>query len=211
MRAQSKVSVRLSPYSRASAAKAPKSAVNKPQDEVKFELGQKVFYAGHGVGQVVSIETREFTPGVTKSYYVIRILETGVKAWIPPTEISKVGVRPIASSKEVEQVFSMLKQRKIVVEQTTWNRRHREYMDKIKTGSIFEIAEVLRDLCILRSEKILSFGERKMLELAKGLLVKELAIAESTDEPTIEAQIESLFGAPVSTTTSAAATAASAS
>src|SRR4051812_43826856 len=193
MRAQQKVSVRLSPYSR-TASKGPiKAAGQQEQQEVKFELGQKVFYAGHGVGQVVSIETREFTPGVTKSYYVIRILETGVKAWIPPTEVSKVGVRPIASAREVAEVFSMLKEKKIVVEQSTWNRRHREYMDKIKTGSIFEITEVLRDLCILRAEKVLSFGERKMLELAKGLLVKELAIAESTDEPTIEAQIEGIF------------------
>jgi CarD family transcriptional regulator len=189
MRPQQKVSVRLAPYSRS----ASKAAARPATEEIKFELGQKVFYAGHGVGQVVSIETREFTPGVTKSYYVIRILETGVKAWIPPTEVQKVGVRPIASTKEVEEVFAMLTEKKIVVEQSTWNRRHREYMEKIKTGSIFEIAEVLRDLCILRGEKVLSFGERKMLELAKGLLVKELAIAQLTDEPTIEAQIEALF------------------
>jgi CarD family transcriptional regulator len=86
--------------------------------------------------------------------------------------------------------------KEIVVEQTTWNRRFREYMEKIKTGSIFEICEVVRDLCVIRQDKVLSFGEKKMLELAKGLMVKELSIAEGSDEPSVEAQVEEIFAKP---------------
>ncbi len=159
-----------------------------------FVEGQKVVYPGHGVGQIQAIESKEIS-GVQISFYMIRVLENDITVMVPVNKVENVGVRAIIGEKEVKKVYGMLRDKKIVVEQTTWNRRYREYMEKIKTGSIFEITEVLRDLCVLRAEKVLSFGERKMLELAKGLLVKELAIAEETDEPTVEAQIEELFAA----------------
>jgi CarD family transcriptional regulator len=157
---------------------------------VQFEVGQKVVYPGHGVGQVQSIESKEIA-GAQISFYMIRILESDVMVMVPTTKTDKV--RPVATTDEVKEVYSLLKDKKVVVEQSTWNRRYREYMEKVRTGSIFEIAEVLRDLCVIRADKVLSFGERKMLELAKGLLVKELAISEGTDEPTVEAQIESIY------------------
>lgn len=155
-----------------------------------FDVGQKVVYPGHGVGQVQSIESKEIA-GTQISFYMIRILESDVMVMVPTNKLEKV--RPVANTDEVKEVYGMMKDRRIVVELSTWNRRYREYMEKVRTGSIFEIAEVLRDLCVIRTDKVLSFGERKMLELAKGLLVKELAIAEGTDEPTVEAQIESMF------------------
>jgi len=157
---------------------------------VQFEVGQKVVYPGHGVGQVQSIESKEIA-GAQISFYMIRILESDVMVMVPTTKTDKV--RPVATTDEVKEVYSLLKDKKVVVEQSTWNRRYREYMEKVRTGSIFEIAEVLRDLCVIRADKVLSFGERKMLGLAKGLLVKELAISEGTDEPTVEAQIESIY------------------
>ncbi|TVQ80497.1 MAG: CarD family transcriptional regulator [Bradymonadales bacterium] len=161
---------------------------------MNFEEGQKVVYPGHGVGQIQSIESKEIS-GISISFYMIRILENDITVMVPTNKVANVGLRPIANESEVSKVYSMLKDKKIVVEQSTWNRRYREYMEKIKTGSIYEITEVLRDLCVLRTDKVLSFGEKKMLELAKGLLVRELAIAEDTDEPTVEAQIEELFAA----------------
>lgn len=164
----------------------------KPKKLVVFEVGQKVVYPGHGVGQIQTIEVKEIA-GVSISFYMIRILESDVTVMVPLDKADSVGLRATASDLEVKQVYTMLKDKKVVVEQTTWNRRYREYMEKIKTGSIFEICEVLRDLCVIREDKILSFGEKKMLDLAKGLLVKELAIAESTDEPTVEAQIEGIY------------------
>ncbi len=171
----------------------PSPNANKIQRQPQpsaFEVGQKVVYPGHGVGQVQSIESKEIA-GSKISFYMVRILESDVMVMVPTNKLEKV--RPIATVEEVKEVFSMMKDRKIVVELSTWNRRHREYMEKIRTGSIFEIAEVLRDLCVIRMDKVLSFGERKMLELAKGLLVKELAVSEGTDEPTVEAQIEGMF------------------
>jgi CarD family transcriptional regulator len=179
---------------------ASKAVVKKPASSAEqttassFNEGQKVVYPGHGVGQIQAIETKEIS-GVQISFYMIRVLENDITVMVPVNKVQSVGVRAISSEKEVKKVYEMLKDKKIVVEQTTWNRRYREYMEKIKSGSIFEITEVLRDLCVLRAEKVLSFGERKMLELAKTHLIKELAIAEDTDEPTVEAQIEELFAA----------------
>jgi len=162
----------------------------RPATPLTFDVGQKVVYPGHGVGQVQSIDTKEIA-GSKISFYMIRILESDVMVMVPINKLEKV--RPIASTEEVKEVYLMLRDLKVVVEQSTWNRRYREYMEKVRTGSIFEITEVLRDLCVIRMDKVLSFGERKMLELARGLLVKELAIAEGTDEPTVEAQIESIY------------------
>ena len=81
----------------------------------------------------------------------------------------------------------------ISVDSTTWNRRYREYMEKIKTGSVFEIAQVLRDLYLLKSDKDLSFGERKMLDTARSLLIKELSLAKDCDEQTIEDDLKKIF------------------
>lgn len=181
---------RKSPFSRTPAKPAPSRA-----EALKtFEVGQKVVCPGNGVGQVFSIESKEIS-GVSISFYMIRILDNALTVMVPVNKAAERGIRPIMSMDEVKKVYEMLHEKKIVVEQSTWNRRHRDYLEKIRTGSVFEIAEVLRDLCVIRADKVLSFGERKMLELAKGLLIKELAIAEETDEPTVEAQIEEVFAA----------------
>jgi len=194
VRAQSpsRSNVRRSPFSqkRSFAKKSVYKSTNTIPDS--FEKGQKVVYPGHGVGQIVSVESKEIS-GISVSFYMIRILESDITVMVPTNKVAGVGVRPIASPEDVKKVYEMLNEKIVVVEQSTWNRRYREYMEKIKTGSVFEIAEVLRDLCVIRSDKVLSFGERKMLELAKGLLVKELSIAENSDEPTVEAQIEEIF------------------
>lgn len=190
----SKVAVRTSSFPRTAAAKNLVAAKKdmKPKKAITFEVGQKVVYPGHGVGQIQTIEVKEIA-GTSISFYMIRILESDVTVMVPLNKVDNVGLRPTATEGEVKEVYGMLRDKKVVVEQTTWNRRYREYMEKIKTGSVFEICEVLRDLCVIREDKVLSFGERKMLELAKGLLVKELAIAEGTDEPTVEAQIEGIY------------------
>jgi len=100
----------------------------------------------------------------------------------------------VIDADQVPLIFSILKEREIVPDNQTWNRRYREYMDKIKTGSVYELAEVLRDLFILREDKELSFGERKMLDTARGLLVKEISIAQDQDESQVEKDIHGIFG-----------------
>jgi CarD family transcriptional regulator len=93
----------------------------------------------------------------------------------------------------VKQVYAILKEKDISVDSTTWNRRYREYMEKIKTGSVFEIAEVLRDLYLLKGDKDLSFGERKMLDTARSLLIKELSLAKECSEEDIEGDLKKIF------------------
>ena len=172
------------------AKKSAEQSTNITPD--KFDEGQKVVYPGHGVGQILTVEMKEIG-GISIPFYMIRILENDITVMVPLNKVKSVGVRPIASPDDVKRVYDMLREKLIVVEQTTWNRRYREYMEKVKTGSIFEITEVLRDICVIRADKVLSFGEKKMLELAKSLLVKELAIVEDSDEPSVEAQIEEIF------------------
>ena len=97
------------------------------------------------------------------------------------------------SKQEVKEVYDILRSKELSVDGQTWNRRYREYMEKIKTGSVFEIAEVLRNLFLLRHSKDLSFGERKMLDQAKQLLVREISLARQAQEAIIEQEIQTIF------------------
>src|SRR5437016_13453911 len=117
-------------------------------------------------------------------------MENGMKILIPINKVGSVGLRSLIDEKAVTKVYGILKEKEVSVDSTTWNRRYREYMEKIKTGSVFEIAEVLRDLYLLRSDKDLSFGERKMLDTARSLLIKELAIAKECDEQEVESDLK---------------------
>lgn len=157
-----------------------------------FTVGEKAVYPVHGVAEVVALEERDIG-GRQTNVYILKILDTGLKIMVPTTNAGAVGLRELISAKQVKEVYSILKSRDIPRDTQTWNRRYREYMEKIKTGSVFEIAEVLRDLCVLRQSKELSFGERKMLETARGLVVKELAIAKNVPEVKIGQEIDAIF------------------
>jgi len=158
-----------------------------------FKVGDLAVYPAHGVGLIEAIEEKEIG-GSTLVFYVMRILENDMKIMIPKNNTETVGLRSIISKKDVERVYSILEEKDIKFTPQTWNRRYREYMERIKTGSIFDLAAVLRDLYILQMDKPLSFGERKMLETAKALLVKELSIARNREEEDVERGIESIFG-----------------
>ncbi len=157
-----------------------------------FKIGDKAVYPGQGVGEVMGIEHKEIM-GQRQSFYVLRILDNGMRIMIPINKVGLVGLRDVIDSEMVKQVYKILRMKDVAVDATTWNRRYREYMEKIKTGSVFEIAEVLRDLYILKFDKDLSFGERKMFDTARTLLVKELAIAKNCDEEDIEKDFEKIF------------------
>ncbi len=158
----------------------------------QFSVGDKAVYPVHGVAEVVALESRDIG-GSQTNVYILKVLDTGMKIMVPTTNAGSVGLRDLIPSKQVKDVYSILKSRDIPRDTQTWNRRYREYMEKIKTGSVFEIAEVLRDLCVLRATKDLSFGERKMLDTARTLLIKELAIAKGVGEDKIAAEIDSIF------------------
>jgi CarD family transcriptional regulator len=116
-----------------------------------------------------------------------------MKIMVPTGNATAVGLRPIMAASDVGEVYEILRSKEVTSDNQTWNRRYREYMDKIKTGSAYEIAEVLRDLYLLRRHKDLSFGERRMMETARGLLVREIALAKHAPESQVEAEIESIF------------------
>ena len=98
-----------------------------------------------------------------------------------------------SSEAEIREIFDILKERTIGFDTQTWNRRYRGFMDKIKTGSIYDVAEVLRDLYRLKANKALSFGERRMLDTARSLIVKEIAIAREQTEDQVREEIEAIF------------------
>jgi CarD family transcriptional regulator len=156
-----------------------------------FQIGDKAVYPAHGVAEITGIESHE-VGGDKQTFYILRILDNGVKVMIPT---NANGLREIMSQKEVDAVFEVLREKEISVESTTWNRRYREYKDKIDSGDPKQIAEVLRDLYLLKNDKDLSFGERKMLDTAKSLLVKELSIARGLDEDDVEAEFVTIFHA----------------
>lgn len=157
-----------------------------------FKVGDLAVYPAHGVGIIESIESKEIG-GCQQDFYIMRILENDMIIMIPTCNAESVGLRQLISPEDVPKIFKILKSREVSVDGQTWNRRYREYMEKIKTGSVFELARVLRDLSVLREDKDLSFGERKMLDTARNLLVKELSIAQNVDEAKIERDINGIF------------------
>ena len=160
--------------------------------KVKFKIGDKAVYPAHGVGMIERIEKKQIS-GAVMSFYILRILDSDMTIMIPMNNIENAGLREIISKDKVKKVYAILKKKNAPIDTQTWNRRYREYMEKIKTGSVYEIAEVMRDLNVLKADKVLSFGERKMLDTAKTLLIKELAIAKGTSEKEIEDDLRSFF------------------
>jgi CarD family transcriptional regulator len=166
---------------------APKAKIRK------FRIGDLAVYPAHGVGQILAIESRVVN-GETHDFYILRVLENGMVIMIPIGNVESVGLRCLIDAKEVPKVYAVMKtKRELLADNQTWNRRYREYMEKIKTGSLYDVAEVFRDLFRLKLTKDLSFGERKLYDTAQILLVKELSRAKKTDEKTIITEIESLF------------------
>lgn len=157
-----------------------------------FKIGDKAVYPAHGVGEVTAIEDREIS-GMSQRFYILRILDNGMKIMIPTDNVDQVGLREVIAAEKVEEVFDILRLKGLSVDTTTWNRRYREYMEKIKTGSVYEVAEVLRDLYLLKTDKDLSFCELKLLDTARGLLIKELAVAKNCDEEEVEREFKKIF------------------
>jgi CarD family transcriptional regulator len=156
-----------------------------------FKIGDLAVYPAHGVGVIERIENREIS-GCQENFFVMRILENNMIIMIPSSNTKNVGLRELIDQTEVSKVFSILKNRDMYVDDNqTWNRRYRDYMDKIKSGSVFEVAEVYRDLSTIKQDKELSFGERKMLDTARSLLVKEISLAKNMKEEDVERDIQS--------------------
>lgn len=154
-----------------------------------FKTGELAVYPAHGVGMIMGVESRDVS-GINKSFYILKILDTEATIMVPIETASTVGLRKIVKKSLVPKIYEILKDRKeVVLDNQTWNRRYRDYTDKIKSGCVMEVAKVLRDLYLLKFDKELSFGERRMLDTAKNLLVKELSIAKNIKEEKVEEEL----------------------
>ncbi len=141
----------------------------------------------------MGVETREVS-GLNQNFYILKILNTEATIMVPVDTASSVGLRKIVKKSQVPKVYEILMDRKdVVLDNQTWNRRYREYTDKIKSGCVMEVARVLRDLYVLKLDKELSFGERRMLDTAKNLLVKELSIAKNIKEEKVEEELSRIM------------------
>ena len=175
---------------------APKSEARHARRlhmNLSFKKGEKVVYPAHGVAVIDDIQIRVIS-GTERKFYMLRILGTEKMTIMIPTEnVEAVGLRRVIGKDTVTKIYKILRQKKVEGDSQTWNRRYREYTEKIKTGSPLEIAKVLRDLLVLKGDKELSFGERKMLDTARSLLVKELSIAKSHPEEKIMEELKTIF------------------
>lgn len=160
--------------------------------KIDFSVGDKVVYPGHGVGEISDIMSKKIA-GTEQRFFEIEIVDTGMRIMVPTAQAESVGLRKVVDKKAVDKVYTILKDRNFKIDTQTWNRRFREYSQKIKTGSVYEIAEVLRDLSVLRLDKELSFGEKKMLDTAESLLISEIAIAKSRTQEKVKVEIDSMF------------------
>lgn len=157
-----------------------------------FEVDDMLVYPGHGVGRVTAVKAKSIA-GTEQRFLEILIVESGMKIMVPVVQAESVGIRRVVDKKAVDKVYNILKDRNFKIDSQTWNRRFREYSQKIKTGSVYEIAEVLRDLSVLSIDKELSFGEKKMLDMAQNLLVSEIAIAKARTTEKVMGEIQAIF------------------
>ncbi|TDO84885.1 CarD family transcriptional regulator [Halanaerobium saccharolyticum] len=156
-----------------------------------YKIGDKVVYPNHGAGTIVGIETKTILDE-KKEYYIMKLPIGEMKVMIPVDKIDKIGIRDVISEQKADEVFELLNGEKSKMSQN-WNRRFRANQEKLKTGDIFEVAEVVRNLSIRDREKGLSTGEKKMLSNARQILISELVLAKDMDEESISEKMDDLF------------------
>ena len=153
-----------------------------------FNIGDEIVYPMHGAGKITAIEEKDIL-GEKQSYYILE-MPGAVKVMVPIEKAEQVGVRSIIDKTSADKVFNLLSQDETEMDKN-WNKRYRDNMEKIKSGDIYEIADVVRNLSFKQKEKGLSTGEKKMLVNAKQILVSELVLAEKSSKEDMEELIES--------------------
>jgi CarD family transcriptional regulator len=153
-----------------------------------FCVGKKVVYPAHGVGLIEAIEEKEFS-GCRQSFYILRILGNDTTIMIPTHNAMRVGLREVIGRSEIPRVMEIL-QRKDVEISSNWNRRFKDNWERIRSGSLYEMALVLRKLVVLQRERHLSFGEKKMFENVRQLIVSEIAHAAGIDPREADGMVE---------------------
>ncbi|MEE9542297.1 MAG: CarD family transcriptional regulator [Thermodesulfobacteriota bacterium] len=167
--------------------------MSKRAIQSNFKTGDLVVYPAHGVGIIVTIESKSLS-GIALDFYVLKVLDSDATIMVPVDNAETVGLRRVVKKSAVPKVYDILKDRtESMVDTQTWNKRYRNYTEKIRTGCVMEVAKVLRDLYLLKVDKELSFGERRMLDTAKNLLVKELSIAKNIKEEKVAEELDQIM------------------
>lgn len=157
-----------------------------------FRVGQMAVYPCHGVGVIEKVESCS-VGGSAQDFYVLKIQGTGAKVMVPTGSAMSAGLRSVIPSEDVDSIYTILRSPS-QKSRATWNRRFRAMNDKLNTGHLEDVAEVLRDLSTLRNDKDLSFGEKKMLERARAMIVSEISVARNLEMNTVEIELNSLLG-----------------
>ena len=153
-----------------------------------YRIGAKVVYPTHGVGLVEAIERKEVS-GRRQSFYILRIIGSGMTIMVPTKNAKRVGLRGVIERAEIPKVMAILKKNDLEIS-PNWNRRFKDNLERIKTGSLYEVALVLRKLVLLQKERNLSFGEKKMLENVRRLIVSEISHASGVDQEKARVLVE---------------------
>ena len=151
---------------------------------LNFDIGDKVVYHNHGVGTIEQISSR-MTGAISEKYYLLKIKSSSLKVMVPFHNVASVGLRRVVRNGEIQKIVEFLVDGQCC-NHTDWKYRFKENSEKMRTGSLLEVACVLKSLLLLAQSKPLSFREKKMLERARYLLVSEMAMAKNCDETQVE-------------------------
>ena len=157
-----------------------------------YSTGTKVVYPTHGVGWIEAIEKKEVAGGL-QPFYVVRIIGNGMTILVPTQNAKRVGLREVIEPSEIPKVLAILKKNNLEIS-SNWNRRFKDNLERIRTGSLFEVALVLRKLVLLQKEQSLSFGEKTMLENVRRLIVSEISHASGIDQERARSLVEQAMG-----------------
>jgi CarD family transcriptional regulator len=158
-----------------------------------FKIGDRAVYPAQGVVEIKAIEAKEFS-GEQNEFYILRIINTDMTIMVPIANAGSVGMRRLIDNECIQKIFGILGEKKpLNGHLASWSRRQKIYQDKIRSGNLLEVAEVLRELYYIKEDKDLSYGEKKFLEQARRLLIQEIAIAAGTSEKQVSEKVEKIF------------------
>ncbi len=164
-----------------------------PRSYMPFEVGDKVVYPHHGAATIERLEKVSDPLGVRRDYLVLRLAYGELTLKVPADNAAEIGLRDVINDEEVEEVFAVLRKREARMP-TNWSRRFKNHVEKLKSGDIYQVAEVVRNLTIRERDKGLSAGEKRMLGKARQILVSELTFALNVDEDTAEMKLDEVLG-----------------
>lgn len=157
-----------------------------------FQIGDKVVHPMHGAGIVESIVQKEVN-GLTREYYILKLPVRSMVVMVPTEHSGEIGVRPIVGSAEADRILASISQLPVEAV-SSWNRRYRMNMERMKSGNLFEVARVVKSLTLRENDRGLSTGERKMLHAAKQILISELVMSKDSSYEDMEEQINIALG-----------------